>query len=152
MELITCAASETAQKIYSIREKICEEFDRPITYKLKRIANLEDAFCTFVHNSKSGWNGGETEPIDENTYAITYYLLQNLPERLQPTSIGTDPDGDMVLEWYKNTSCLLSVSISPTGELHYACSIGMRKFYGTEIFYGEIPDSIVKLISAVKND
>ncbi|MFH0937823.1 MAG: hypothetical protein V1899_00835 [Planctomycetota bacterium] len=64
-------------------------------------------------------------------------------------SVGAEPDGHVTLEWHHSSRRTLSVSVSPDGELHYAALFGASKVYGTEPFFGNVPKSILDLISQV---
>ena len=117
----------------------------------KMIIQLEEIFSEC---SSDGWDGYGAAPVTQETYAnarfliscIPFYLLS--PEILSP-EIGAEPDGHLTFEWYRNPRCLISVSISPEGDLHYASLIGASRYFGTEPFLGEIPLIIRDIINRV---
>lgn len=63
--------------------------------------------------------------------------------------IGAEADGQLTMEWYCSPRRTLSVSISSEGELHYAAMIGVSKAYGSEPFFGEIPEAIMNIINRI---
>src|SRR5262245_53751504 len=95
------------------------------------------------------WDGYNAMPITDDTYRLTYELLEALPLSTPPPSFGAEPDGHITLEWYCSPKRTLSVSVSPEGELHYAALVGDSKAYGTEPFFGDAPKAIVDLIHRV---
>jgi hypothetical protein len=53
------------------------------------------------------------------------------------------------MEWYRSPRRTLSVSVAPGDDLHYAALFGPSRVYGTEAFFGEIPEGILNLIRRV---
>jgi hypothetical protein len=95
------------------------------------------------------WDGYDALPVTEDSYRLTYELLETLPLSTPPPSFGAEPDGHITLEWRSSPTRTLSVSVSPEGELHYAALLGDSRAYGTEPFFGEVPKPIVDLIHRV---
>ncbi|MBI1902176.1 MAG: hypothetical protein HYS13_13835 [Planctomycetia bacterium] len=77
------------------------------------------------------------------------FLTEALPLGFPAPSIGAEPDGDLTLEWHCSPRRTLSVSVSPEGDLDYAGLFGPNRTYGTEVFYGEVPETILRLIRRV---
>lgn len=92
-----------------------------------------------------GWDGYSADPITIETYRKVYAFIESLPNGLLAASIGAEPDGSVSLEWHKNSRHTLSVSIAPTGEIHYAALIGLSISFGTVPFYGEVPEIVLTL-------
>lgn len=95
------------------------------------------------------WDGFGAQPVDNDTLRNTYRLLESLPLGFPIPSIGSEPDGSMTLEWHRSARRTLSVSVAPDGNLHYAALLGPNRTYGTEAFFGEVPESILDLIRRV---
>jgi hypothetical protein len=95
------------------------------------------------------WDGDNAEPIELDTYKYAYRFLEALPLGSPSPAISPEPDGHIALEWHRSRRHTLSVSVSPTGELHYAALLGARETYGTEPFFGEMPKAIIDLIQNV---
>lgn len=93
-----------------------------------------------------GWDGYGAEPVGQETIRQSERFLNALPLGLAAPSVGVEPDGQITLEWYQSPRRILSVSISPEGELHYAALLGYSRRYGTEPFFGEIPAEILQLV------
>jgi len=146
MAIFSYASGDLAEKINDKRREISRSLNGSVAHGLQRAIILEEAFRVYVDNQVEGWDGHGGVPVDFETYQMTCGIINALPNHLQPTSVSVDPDGQMTLEWYKNVSRLLSVSISPNGEMHYASAVGARKYYGTEFFLGEMPEEILRII------
>lgn len=97
----------------------------------------------------ANWDGFQAEPVAAETYRLATQFLHTLPLGTTVPAIGAEPDGQLTMEWYRSPRRTLSVSISPQGELHYAALLGSRRAYGTEPFFGELPESIMHLIQQV---
>ncbi len=95
------------------------------------------------------WDGHGAAPVRYDVYLLAYQFLEAMPLGTPAPSVGAEPDGHLTLEWYRAPRRILSVSISPEGELHYAALLGPRKAYGTEPFFGEVPKVILDMIRRV---
>ncbi|MBI1803381.1 MAG: hypothetical protein HY033_09045 [Ignavibacteriae bacterium] len=98
---------------------------------------------------EKGWDGYGADAIQAETFARAYAFLEVLPTIIPAPTVGAEPDGHITFEWYQSPNRVLSVSISPEGDLHYAALIGPNKAYGTEIFLGETPRIILDLIRRI---
>lgn len=94
-------------------------------------------------------SGKEAVPVTAATVAVADQFLNALPQGLPAPTCATEPDGQIVFEWYHSTRRLLSVSVSSRRELHYASLFGSSKAYGTEPFFDTIPETILSLIAKV---
>lgn len=99
--------------------------------------------------SKAGWDGYNALPISSETSRLARTFLESLPNSIPSPAVGAEPDGQITFEWYRSPHRVLSLSISPEGDLHYAALIGPNKAYGAEVFYGDVPSVIHDLIRRV---
>lgn len=100
--------------------------------------------------SVPGWDGYGAEAININAYRYAYLFVESLPSGFPMPSVGAEADGHLTLEWYRNPSWVISVSISSQGDLHYAALLGMSiRRNGTELFLGEVPAELIQLIRRV---
>lgn len=102
--------------------------------------------------SSVGWDGYEAAAIEQETIRQAERFLNALPLGMIAPSVGAEPDGHITFEWYRSSRRILSVSVSPEGDLHYAALFGHKKTYGTEPFFGEIPSDILKLARRVVSE
>lgn len=96
------------------------------------------------------WDGLGAVPVTQPTVLQASSFLAALPGDVPEPSIGAEPDGDVTLEWYCSPRQTLSVSVTSTGDLHYAALLGASKAYGTEQFSGTVPQIILDLIQRVE--
>ena len=98
---------------------------------------------------ESNWDGFEALPVSQDTLRNAYLFLEALPLGSPAPSVGAEPDGHLTLEWHRFARRTLSVSLSPDGDLHFAALFGPNRVYGTEAFFGDVPESILDLIGRV---
>jgi hypothetical protein len=111
---------------------------------------LEELFSVSEDCCAPNWDGYGAEPMSHESFVQAYRFLEALPLEMQPSSVVAEPDGHIALEWYKSPQRILSVSITPNGDLHYAAINGRSKTHGTEDFLGDVPEVIIGLINRVK--
>ena len=102
----------------------------------------------FFQCQERDWDGYGASGVCPRTFQLAHHFLSALPLGTATPDFGADPDGDMTFEWYR-AGRTLSVAVSADGDLHYAALIGARKSYGTEPFFGEVPNVILGLIRDV---
>jgi hypothetical protein len=95
------------------------------------------------------WDGYNALPVTQDTLRNTYQFLESMPADILAPSIGAEPDGDLTLEWHRSLRRTLSVSVGPDNELNYSALFGSNRVYGTEAFFGDIPQSVLDLIRRV---
>lgn len=95
------------------------------------------------------WDGFDALPVTHDTLRNAYTFLESLPLGCPRPSISAEPDGQLTVEWHQSKRRTLSVSVTPDGDLHYAALLGPGRAYGTEAFFGEVPDAILDLIRRV---
>jgi hypothetical protein len=93
-----------------------------------------------------GWDGHGALAVEQDTLRCTYMLIESLPLGFPRPTVGAEADGQLTLEWYKSSLRLVSVSIDPSGCLHYAGLYGVGKKYGTLPFFGEAPKELLRLV------
>ena len=121
------------------------------SYVLGQIAkgSISELDRVYTECSCSDWDGYGAEPVSASTHELAGQFLLALPPGTPAPSIGAEPDGHLSLEWHKSPYWTLSVSVSPDGQLHFAALMGVSKQYGSEPFYGEVPQTILNLIHRV---
>ena len=148
MALPTHGTSEEASFVAIQINKGRQRLQEP--YSLNRLKDVLDQLDEVADECGSpNWDGYQAAPVTLDAFKQTYLFLEALPSGMSLPTVGAEPDGHVTLEWYHSPQRTLSVSVSPEGELHYAALIGPNKAYGTEVFFGEVPQSILQLIGRV---
>lgn len=96
-----------------------------------------------------GWDGYGAEPVSLGTYRLAHRLALGLPDALPIPSVGAEPDGSLTLDWYRDPSHVLSLSVAPDGRTYFAANIGSRRRAGSDDFTGLLPAEVVDLINAI---
>lgn len=116
------------------------------------VRTVTDELCDVYNECKvPDWAGYTSEPITQETFETAFTVLQSMPLGSPMPSIGAEVDGHLTMDWHSSPHRSLSLSISSSGDLHYASLIGGYPQYGTIHFYGEFPTVLQGLISAVCN-
>jgi hypothetical protein len=147
----TRAGSETARYIAEQSNEERRRLQAAHSLGLGVMDDFDELYKTAKQCSVTNWDGYGAAPIAYETFLHAKHLLEALPLGTIAPTIGAEPDGHITLEWYKSPRRTLSVSISPEGELHYAALLGHKKRYGTEPFWGEVPDVIMDIIRQVES-
>ena len=100
--------------------------------------------------SRRGWDGYEAESVLEVTASNASKVVEALPIGFPMPTVGAEPDGHVTLEWYRNPSKVISISVSPDDVLHYAALLGSTaRQHGSELFLGSVPIGLLDLIRRV---
>ena len=121
------------------------------SYMLGQMAkgSLNELRLVYEECRDAGWDGYGALAVSSEAHRYAASFLLALPLGTPAPSVGAEPDGHITLEWYKSLRQTLSVSVSPDGQLHFAALMGASKQYGTEPFYGNMPQAILDLIYRV---
>lgn len=117
------------------------------SFALGKQQALEELSDVYHECNEEGWDGYGARPVEQETMRCAYLIIQTLPPRFPLPSIAADPDGQIALDWRISPQRMLSVSVDPTGVLHYACIRGRNnKDHGTIPFFDSAPDKLLQLV------
>ena len=111
---------------------------------------LEELEAVTAGCREANWDGYGAAPVRSESVRSAREFLLALPLGTEAPTIGAEPDGEVTLEWYRSPRYVLSVSCGATGDLHYAATLGMRKAYGTEPFFGAAPRIILEIVQDLR--
>lgn len=112
-------------------------------------AAMDELVSVWNECCSGDWDGAGALPVTRETFRQANLFLEYLPLGTPSPSAGAEPDGQITFEWYRTKRRVLSVSITPDGEIHYAALLGTARRYGTEPFFGMVPRPILELIHEV---
>ncbi len=124
-------------------------YQQPISRGHARQTAQENLVALFDRCAQPNWDGHNAAAVSQQVYCLAYRLLEALPPDLPLPEFGAEPDGQLTFEWHRAARRTLSVSISPDGDLHFAALLGASRNYGTEAFWGDLPQPILELIGRV---
>ncbi|ALC14963.1 hypothetical protein DSOUD_0163 [Desulfuromonas soudanensis] len=142
-------SSETARFVSRQTDAGLDILKSSLAFGLYGQKAFDDLSLIFEECRTANWDGYQAEPVFEETYQLAGQFLKALPLGASMPAISAEADGHLTMEWYRTPRRTLSVSISPEGQLHYAALLGGSKAYGTEPFFGEVPEAIMSLINRV---
>lgn len=111
---------------------------------------FEELMEVAEESGAENWDGYGGAPVLAETCRTAYSFLDALPLGTPAPSVAAEADGNLSFEWYLNPDWVLSVSIGPDGMLYYAAILGSGKRSGTEPFFGEVPQDVLRLIDRVR--
>ncbi len=147
--LSTGGASETAAFIAKKAQQWRQQLQGSYALGQEAKGSINELYQVFEACRNAGWDGYGAAPVSARAFQMAYEFLEALPLGMPAPSLGAEPDGHLTLEWYRSPRWTLSMSVSPDGDLHFAALVGVRKYYGTEPFYGAAPKVIVDHIQRV---
>lgn len=145
----TSASGDTAQYIAKQNERWMDKLQRSYSLGLRGKGVFDDLLNVLNLCNSADWDGYGAQPVTYRSYQFACSFLKALPLGVSPPAISAEPDGHITLEWYRSSRHILSVSISPEGDLHYASLHGYSKSYGTEPYWGIVPRIILNLINRI---
>jgi hypothetical protein len=117
---------------------------------LGTLSLIGDELATLWEDCRQpNWDGYQALPVTQDGLRNAYVFLEALPLGFPLPSLGAEPDGDLTMEWHHSAQRTLSISVTPEGNLHYAALLGPNRKWGTEAFFGDVPNTIVDLIRQV---
>jgi hypothetical protein len=146
----TAGVSGDARFIDSTARESIQGLSRAYSLDDGRMRVQEALVEQFEECSQRGWDGYGAEPVRDDTYRNAYRFIEALPHGFPMPTVGAEADGHLTLEWYRNPSRVVSVSVSPEGDLHYAALLGgTARRNGTEPFLGDVPADLLQIIRRV---
>ncbi|MDZ7585797.1 MAG: hypothetical protein U0938_13355 [Thiobacillus sp.] len=142
-------ASATAEFIAKQAQERRQKWLSSYTFGQQLSVSVKELHQIYQECSQANWDGYEAMPVAVETYELAYRFLEALPLGTSAPTLGAEPDGHIAFEWFQSPRRMLSVSISPEGDLHYAALLGSSTHYGTEPFYGEAPGTILDIIRRI---
>lgn len=146
----TTGVSGDARFIDSTARESIQDLGRAYSLDDGRMRVQKALVDQFEECSRRGWDGYGAEPVRQDTYLNARRFIEALPHGFPMPTVGAEADGHLTLEWYRNPSRVLSVSVSPEGDLHYAALLGSAaRCNGTEPFLGDVPGDLLQIICRV---
>ncbi|MDL1981110.1 MAG: hypothetical protein LWX02_06480 [Deltaproteobacteria bacterium] len=104
---------------------------------------LEELEKVYEECLEANWDGYGAMPISRETYSKARKLLRMIPPSLPRPDISTEPDGEIIFEWYKKKYFVFVISVGGNNLITYAGLFGKsNKIHGTEYFADELPEII----------
>lgn len=97
----------------------------------------------------AGWDGYGAKAVSADAYLAAKQFIESLPVGFPVPSLSADPDGCVTFEWRKSARRVVLVSVHPNFQVDYAAVFGAAKHYGSEPFFGELPESVRVLAQRV---
>lgn len=144
----TLSGFSQAAKYLEQTERSLNEHQRDAITNSRQPA-LEEAFDAWQSRESDDSGDVESQPVSHATFRAACQLIASLPLGFPSPTVTAEPDGHLNLEWYKNPRRILSVSVSPSGTLHWAALIGSEDPRGSCRFLDELPQTILYWIGRV---
>jgi hypothetical protein len=145
----TAGASDAARFVACQAEQGRRQLQSSYSLGLHSRGIFEELAAAADAAREAGWDGYGADIVQPETFLHSYRFVEALPLGTPAPAISPEPDGHLAFEWYVSPHRTLSVSVSPEGELHYSAILGPNKAFGTEVFLGEMPRTVLDLIRRV---
>jgi hypothetical protein len=100
--------------------------------------------------SVRGWDGDDAEPVTAATFRLAKAFLDAVPSTTRSPEVSAHFDGDVEFEWFRSADRVLTISVGPSGIIHYAALVGARPpINGREVFAGTIPAPVAEVLAEV---
>lgn len=97
----------------------------------------------FAECSAADWDGYGALPANPLAASWAEKVASTLLPILGLPHYSFDPQGEALLEWYKDPDRVLDLSIGSSGELRYAATIGGARLTGIEDFSDGLPPGLL---------
>lgn len=98
------------------------------------------------------WDGEGARALSNEVRLFAHAFIDAMPSHLQAPDVTPEHDGHLAFTWDQGKGRVFSVSVSPTGTLHYAGLLGGgRKSHGVERFGGAVPSSILTAVEDISD-
>ena len=143
--IIVRGVSDAAQYIDDTTRRHRRHLQRSSAFGIESVLR-DDLAEAWAECQEPNWDGYNAIPVSQDALRNMYTFLEALPLGFPRPTIGADPHGHLSVEWYRTPRRLLSVSVTDDALLHYAALVGSSKTCGTETFFGDMPESILRLV------
>lgn len=99
-----------------------------------------------VECREENWDGQGASAVDAQSYLAARRFIQSLPHGIPDPTLSADRDGCVTFEWYVSPHKLALISVHPNYRLDYATCVGTARTYGTEPFFGVLPNAVVEMV------
>lgn len=117
---------------------------RPLSETLNLLKSV------FKQCSVENWDGYGALPVTSGAYLEARSFIEQLPSWLPKPDILGGPDGEIILEWYRNSRRLFAISITGGNKLIFAGLFGPNSRRGATYFGDSIPEEIINYIQKVE--
>ena len=146
----TKGASKTARFVAEQAEAGRRHFQSSYCLGQETRNAFEELVNVAESSHQPNWDGYGAQPVADETFTQAYRFLESLPPGTPPPTVSAEPDGHLAFEWHRSAHRTLSVSVSADGDIHYSALLGPNRAFGTEVFFGEMPKSVLELIHRVQ--
>lgn len=117
----------------------------------KQTTPKENAFASldevYTECSIQNWDGYGAQPVKEEAYLEARKILDLLPSNVPLPEVGSEPNGDIGLEWSRSRRSVFVISVSGHNVMTYAGLFGRNEIHGSEYFEDSIPSMILQNLS-----
>ena len=99
--------------------------------------------------SSANWDGYGAPALSQDVFYCALQFVQTIPFDIPQPEIGASSSGDITFEWAQTPRRVVSVGVSPNGEVHYASLNGNSRHYGSLPLDGTFDPHLRSLIVSV---
>lgn len=118
-------------------------FGEPLNISVSSLNDL------WKETSVPNWDGYGAPALSQDVFHYALQFAQTIPYDIPAPEIGASSAGDITFEWAQTPRKIVSVGISPSGEIHFAALNGQKRSFGTLPFDGTFDTQLRHLITTI---
>lgn|GEM_PF-4712275 len=143
------STSEVGFQIQRAIGAVSDHVRSSVTYGEPWNAALAQLAEIWKETSLPNWDGYGAPALTPDVFHCAVQFVQTIPFDVPQPEIGASSAGDITFEWAQTPRRIVSVGISPNGELHYASLNGVRRNFGSFPLDGTFDPHLRALIASV---
>ncbi len=143
------ATNEASMNLYREIERVSSHvlsswtFGEPLNISASSLNDL------WEETSIPNWDGYGAPALSQDVFHYALQFVQTIPYDIPAPEIGASSAGDITFEWAQTSRNIVSVGISPSGEVHFAALNGQKRSFGTFPFDGTFDPQLRHLITTI---
>ncbi len=145
------ALSDSARDLRQLREQSIGSIWRNSQSSAFRIKLLEELYAIAQDCGSDGWDGYNALAVDFQTFACAVEFIREMPNISSLPELSADPDGDVSFDWHFGNAGIASIAVDGNHWLHYAVTIGPRRFAGRLPKSERFPSQVQEILGAIRS-
>lgn len=143
------STSDAGFEIHRALGEVSAHVRTSVTYGEPWNAALTQLAEIWKETTLPDWDGYDAPPLSSDVFHYALRFVQTIPFDIPQPDIGASAAGDITFEWAQTPRRIVSVGISPNGEVHYASLNGAKRTFGSFPLDGTFDPLLRSLIVSV---
>jgi hypothetical protein len=143
------STSEVGSQIQRAIDDVSAHLRSSVTYGGPWNTSVAQLVQLREDTSSPNWDGYNAPALSGDVFFYALKFVQTIPFDFPQPEIGASAAGDITFEWAQSPRRIVSVGVSPNGEVHYASLNGAKRSFGSYPFDGTFDPQLRSLIVSV---